>query len=85
MLVDEDFDDFNSLKAESLDPSASSSKLNEAILRVLSLIFDVNLYNQQMRQFELDTDKLPLGKLSRAHILNAYSVLKELESVSTKI
>lgn len=35
-----------------------------------------------MNQFDLDTQKLPLGKLSRAHIMNAYTVLRDLEAVS---
>lgn len=69
------------IEQEELNPIDSKSNLPKEILNVISLIFDLNLFKQQMQEFELDTEKLPLGKLSRAHIMNAYSVLKELEEV----
>ena len=48
-------------------------------------IFDVNSMRAQMKQFELDLEKMPLGKLSKKQIHSAYSVLKELEEVGADL
>lgn len=54
------------------------SALLQPVQELLQLIFDENLIRQQMRELELDLSKMPLGKLTRKHILNAYSVLQDL-------
>lgn len=78
---DDDVDD-DEQAFDELIVDKSKSTLAIEIRRVISLICNTRLLFKQMREFELDTKKMPLGKLSRAHILRAYTVLKELEAVS---
>lgn len=59
----------------------SKTKLPKPVKDVIMKIFDVNSMRAQMKQFELDLEKMPLGKLSKKQIHSAYSVLKELEEV----
>lgn len=59
---------------------SSKSSLSKEIQELISFIFDINRMRRAMLEFELDTTKMPLGKLSKVHILEAMSVLKELEA-----
>lgn len=58
---------------------SANSKLSKAVQELICLIFDVNRMNDIMREFELDAEKMPLGKLSQKHILQAMETLKDLE------
>lgn len=40
--------------------------------------------NQQMREFEIDLQKMPLGKISKEQITKAYKVLTELQALVDK-
>jgi len=44
------------------------------------MIFDQNMLDEALHEFEIDTSKMPLGKISRKHILNAYQVLTDLQT-----
>lgn len=67
----------------SLD-SDIKSNLKEPIQDLMRLIFDVNEMKKVMLEFELDMDKMPLGKLSKKQIEKAYSVLTELQDIMKK-
>lgn len=56
------------------------SKLDQNVLELMKILFDVEVMQQQMRMMEIDTSRMPLGKLSRQHLKSAYPLL---ESVST--
>jgi hypothetical protein len=47
----------------------------------VSLIFDVEMMMDAMKELEIDTAKMPLGKLSKATISTAFSVLSELQKM----
>lgn len=53
------------------------SKLAKPIQDLITTIFDVEKMKKCMMEFELDLQKMPLGKLSQRQLLEAYSVLKE--------
>ncbi|XP_022090532.1 poly [ADP-ribose] polymerase 1-like isoform X2 [Acanthaster planci] len=57
------------------------SKLHPQIQNLMKLIFDIDTLKKTMVEFEIDMDKMPLGKLSRSQIQNAYSVLTELQTL----
>ncbi|XP_024936597.1 poly [ADP-ribose] polymerase isoform X2 [Cephus cinctus] len=57
------------------------SNLKQPVQDLLRLIFDVNLMKKVMREFEIDSEKMPLGKLSKKQIEKAYSVLTELQTL----
>lgn len=50
----------------------------------MRLIFDVNEMKKLLLEFELDTEKMPLGKLSKNQIQKAYAVLSELQELIDK-
>ncbi|KAG0710317.1 Poly [ADP-ribose] polymerase 1 [Chionoecetes opilio] len=55
----------------------SKSKLPKAVQELVSLIFDVDTMKKSLVEFEIDTKKMPLGKLSKKQIERAYLVLGE--------
>lgn len=74
-----DVDEGDSASAtESLD-SDIKSNLKKPVQDLIKLIFDVNLMKKVMMEYELDTDKMPLGKLSKKQLQMAYGVLKEVQ------
>ncbi|ODN00096.1 Poly [ADP-ribose] polymerase [Orchesella cincta] len=60
-----------------LIPSLENSRLPLPVQSLISLIFDVNIMKQTLMEFELDMEKMPLGKISRKQLLEAYSVLTD--------
>lgn len=57
----------------------SKSKLPMAVQEFVCLIFDVDVMEQQLKDFEIDLKKMPLGKISRDQISKAYKILNELQ------
>ncbi|KAF5303926.1 hypothetical protein FQA39_LY01711 [Lamprigera yunnana] len=57
------------------------SKLAKPIQDLIQLIFNVDNMKQVMKEFELDMEKMPLGKLSKTQLGNAYSVLSEMQQL----
>ncbi|RZB77497.1 poly-(ADP-ribose) polymerase [Asbolus verrucosus] len=77
--IDIDYGDDN--QAQSMDIVESSSKLPLPVQDLIKIIFDVNAMKKVMLEFELDTEKMPLGKLSKKQIQSAFSVLTELQQL----
>uniref|UniRef100_A0A158R496 Poly [ADP-ribose] polymerase n=1 Tax=Syphacia muris TaxID=451379 RepID=A0A158R496_9BILA len=61
----------------------SLTKLHKSVQDVIQMIFDVASLQHTLNEFEIDTRKMPLGKLSKRQIRSAYSVLSELQEVIT--
>ena len=51
-----------------LEISKSTSKLDKAIQKLITMIFDIESMKKAMVEFEIDLTKMPLGKLSRKQI-----------------
>lgn len=60
------------------------SKLDKRVQDLVKLIFDINAMKKVMLEFELDMEKMPLGKLSQKQIKAAYGVLNELSDLIAK-
>lgn len=60
------------------------SKLDTRVQDLVKLIFDINAMKKVMLEFELDMEKMPLGKLSQKQIKLAYGILNELSDLVTK-
>lgn len=79
----------------SLEASSSLSKeqqvqeykgsLDSRVRNLVSLIFDLNQFNQTMKQMEIDTDKMPLGKLSKKSLLEGFSTLNQISELLEEI
>lgn len=63
--------------AELEKASKHKSKLDTAIQELMMLIFDLQKMKNELKEYELDLDKMPLGKISKNQIKLAYSILKE--------
>ncbi|KAL0481403.1 poly [ADP-ribose] polymerase [Acrasis kona] len=59
--------------------SQSQSTLNPAVRDLMSLIFDVKEMQKTLIEMEIDTNKMPLGRLSRVRLLEGFSVLKKIQ------
>ncbi|RNA39363.1 poly [ADP-ribose] polymerase 1-like [Brachionus plicatilis] len=59
----------------------SSSKLALSIQNLIKLIFNIETMKQQMKEFEIDLNKMPLGKISSNQIKQAFSILNELNGI----
>ncbi|XP_057662196.1 poly [ADP-ribose] polymerase-like [Diorhabda carinulata] len=59
----------------------SPSTLPTKVQELIRMIFDIKAMQKLMVEFELDTQKMPLGKLSKAQIQKAFGVLKELQDL----
>ncbi|XP_034943487.1 poly [ADP-ribose] polymerase [Chelonus insularis] len=64
--------------------SEIKSNLKKPIQDLIRLIFDINIMKKVMKEFELDTEKMPLGKLSKKQLEEAYAVLKEAQQLIVK-
>jgi poly [ADP-ribose] polymerase len=47
----------------------------------MELIYNLNIMNQQMKEIGYDINKMPLGKLGKDTINEAYKVLKDISEV----
>lgn len=59
------------------------SNLPKPVQNLVKMIFDVKAMKNTMLEFELDTEKMPLGRLSRKQVESAFSVLKEIQMLIT--
>ncbi|KAE9552545.1 hypothetical protein FO519_004242 [Halicephalobus sp. NKZ332] len=80
-LLEMELDGKDSLRDQKVDWRNSKSNLPKKIKKLLAMIFDVESINNTMKALDLDTEKMPLGKLSTAHIKKAYGVLQELDFI----
>ncbi|XP_069464784.1 poly [ADP-ribose] polymerase 1 [Ambystoma mexicanum] len=60
--------------------AGTKSKLAQPIQDLIKMIFDVESMKKAMVEFEIDLQKMPLGKLSKRQIQSAYSVLSEVQT-----
>ncbi|KAH0622650.1 hypothetical protein JD844_025138 [Phrynosoma platyrhinos] len=59
--------------------AGTKSKLPKPIQDLIKMIFDVESMKKAMVEFEIDLQKMPLGKLSKRQIQSAYSILNEVQ------
>lgn len=82
--------DINYGREEELDEnklevdSDIKSKLPEKVQELVKILFDINLMKQFLYEFELDMEKMPLGKISLKQIQKAWSVLNEIAGLIEK-
>ncbi|XP_066991017.2 poly [ADP-ribose] polymerase [Anabrus simplex] len=57
------------------------SKLHKSVQDLVSLLFDVKMMKKVMKEFELDMEKMPLGKLSKRQLQQAMGVLTDLQEL----
>ena len=60
-------------------PRFAASTLPKATQEFIELIFNKNMFTRAMADFEIDTKKMPLGKLSKKQVSLGFEVLEELQ------
>ncbi|XP_071784252.1 protein mono-ADP-ribosyltransferase PARP3-like [Asterias amurensis] len=60
--------------------SVAACKLDKPTQGLMNLIFDNNMFKEQMEDFDLDVKKMPLGKLSKAQLAKGFDALEEIET-----
>ncbi|XP_049283298.1 poly [ADP-ribose] polymerase [Anopheles funestus] len=74
--------DYSETKTKRLaENSAFKSKLAPAVQELVRMLFDVDAMNRVMLEFELDMEKMPLGKLSKRQLQSAMKVLSEISDL----
>ena len=63
---------------ESESSDGSSEELDKRVVDFLKLISNTTYMQNALVQLEIDTEKLPLGKINQAQIDNAYEILEEI-------
>ncbi|XP_077408692.1 poly [ADP-ribose] polymerase 1 isoform X2 [Vanacampus margaritifer] len=59
--------------------AGTNSKLAKPVQDLIKLIFDVESMKKAMVEFEIDLQKMPLGKLSKRQIQSAYALLTQVQ------
>ncbi|XP_047244775.1 poly [ADP-ribose] polymerase 1 [Girardinichthys multiradiatus] len=59
--------------------AGTKSKLDRPVQDLIKMIFDVESMKKAMVEFEIDLQKMPLGKLSKRQIQSAYALLTEVQ------
>ncbi|XP_056621312.1 poly [ADP-ribose] polymerase 1 [Triplophysa dalaica] len=59
--------------------AGAKSRLAKPVQDLIRMIFDVESMKKAMVEFEIDLQKMPLGKLSKRQIQSAYSLLNEVQ------
>ena len=57
----------------------TASKLDLRVQKLIEMIFDMKMMETTLTSMEYDINKMPLGKLKKKTILEAYEALKELD------
>ncbi|XP_035898019.1 poly [ADP-ribose] polymerase [Anopheles stephensi] len=74
--------DYSETKTKRLtEQSGIKSKLAPAVQELVRMLFDVDAMNRVMLEFELDMEKMPLGKLSKRQLQSAMKVLSEIANL----
>lgn len=62
----------------------SKSELPMAIQELICLIFDIDVTQQQLKDFDIDLKKMPLGMISKDQITKTYKILNEIQDFIKK-
>eukprot|EP01105_Mastigella_eilhardi_P011092 TRINITY_DN255_c0_g1_i1.p1 TRINITY_DN255_c0_g1~~TRINITY_DN255_c0_g1_i1.p1 ORF type:complete len:1160 (+),score=256.88 TRINITY_DN255_c0_g1_i1:63-3542(+) len=77
--VEVDYSEEDNEQEQQQDANVPTSNLDPRVYQLVSMLFDTEKMKSTMARLGLDTQRMPLGKLTRRHVLNGYQVLKELE------
>lgn len=62
-------------------PLGTRSKLDPRVISLMRMLFDIETYKAAMMEFEINMSEMPLGKLSRRNIDQAFQVLTEIQNI----
>eukprot|EP00029_Vermamoeba_vermiformis_P007076 TRINITY_DN2952_c0_g1_i1.p1 TRINITY_DN2952_c0_g1~~TRINITY_DN2952_c0_g1_i1.p1 ORF type:complete len:941 (+),score=268.76 TRINITY_DN2952_c0_g1_i1:48-2870(+) len=59
----------------------SKSKLDQRLASLIELMFDTKAMKRALIEMEIDVQQMPLGKLSKNHLMEGYKVLTEIQEL----
>ncbi|AYV82057.1 MAG: polyADP-ribose polymerase [Homavirus sp.] len=65
--------------------SVVGSKLDKKVQELIKMISDINMMNNTLVQLDIDTKKMPLGKINQTQLDKAKELLIQMEAIITKI
>ncbi|XP_031634599.1 poly [ADP-ribose] polymerase-like [Contarinia nasturtii] len=63
---------------------AATSNLSEPVFKLMELLFNVSIMEETLLSFDLDTEKMPLGKISAHQMGEAQNLLQEIDELLTQ-
>ena len=57
------------------------TQIDNRVEAFINLIFDLTMFQNTMKQFKVDTEKAPLGKISANQIKKAYGILTQIQEL----
>uniref|UniRef100_A0A1I7TKS2 Poly [ADP-ribose] polymerase n=1 Tax=Caenorhabditis tropicalis TaxID=1561998 RepID=A0A1I7TKS2_9PELO len=78
--VETDYSEIAELGEQDVVPG-SKTRLPQPVKEVLMSIFDIENMKTALKSFEMDINKMPLGRLSRNQINQAFSVLNDISDL----
>jgi poly [ADP-ribose] polymerase len=89
-LIEMDYDDEDAEELEAALKKTIKNKQGQTIApselpaptqNLMKLIFNHDMFQEAMQNFNIDTQKMPLGKISKSMIQRGYDVLEDIENV----
>lgn len=81
---EEDEEDEGVSKAIISSPMTIGCKLDVRVQELIKLLFNEEMITSQMSQMNINTEKMPLGKLSKKRIAKGFEILKKIEEDLSK-
>lgn len=82
-MADDDDDDVVDTAPVKMDTGPPKKvkpcSLDAPTQKLLKLIFDTDMFNDALLSYNIDTKKMPLGKLSKAQIAKGFEILEDIE------
>jgi poly [ADP-ribose] polymerase 1 len=82
--IEIDYEDDEKAKKMSEKMQSIPSKLPKSVQDLVRMIFDIDIMKKALLEFELDLEKMPLGRLSKKQLQEAYKTLNLLSDLVTK-
>lgn len=82
--VELDYSTKQSVDLQKNQKEQKASKLHPRLQEVIKALFDEENMNHTLLELEIDTERLPLGKLSKKHILKGFSTLTAIQKLLTQ-
>ena len=87
---DEDDDDIDNSDSDGDDktikpPDLPKSKLNPKVQNLVKLLSDIKMFTGTMKELDIDTKKMPLGKMSENQLNDAMKILNDLSKNLNKL
>lgn len=68
-------------KMEIDTPSQKKETLHPSVREFVSTIFDLNMMTKQLESLDFDVKKMPLGKIKKKQLKDAYKILTEVQDI----